>query len=50
MSAAAEAISKGNFGMPANGRDEISRLTASFNLIRRSLEKAMRMLKNDPAV
>jgi HAMP domain-containing protein len=48
MSLAAEAISKGNFGIPelsANGRDEISRLAASFNLLRRSLEKAMGMLK-----
>ena len=48
MSSAAEAISKGNFGIPelsANGRDEISRLAASFNLLRRSLEKAMGMLK-----
>jgi protein-histidine pros-kinase len=51
MSSAAEAISKGNFGipeLPANGRDEISRLAASFNLIRRSLEKAMGMLKKGP--
>ncbi|HTA41610.1 MAG TPA: DUF3365 domain-containing protein [Bryobacteraceae bacterium] len=53
MSSAAEAISKGNFGIPelsADGADEISRLAASFNLVRRSLEKAMGMLRKDQGV
>jgi HAMP domain-containing protein len=47
LSTMADQISLGNFGtpeLPAGGKDEISLLAASFNRMRRSLEKALHML------
>lgn len=47
MTAIADEISKGNMQVPAfedKGKDEISELTRSFNRMRVSLEKAMKML------
>lgn len=47
MAAAADAVSTGDFSVPevaAQGKDEISVLGASFNRMRRSLQKAMQML------
>lgn len=48
MAAAADAVSTGDFTVPevaAKGKDEISILGASFNRMRRSLQKAMQMLE-----
>ncbi|MDX1431282.1 MAG: DUF3365 domain-containing protein [Gammaproteobacteria bacterium] len=48
MSEIADEVSKGNLDVPAfeaRGDDEMSTLAASFNRMRRSLEKAMRMLE-----
>lgn len=48
MSRIADEVSKGNMEAPEfseHGRDEISILAASFNRMRRSLEKAMKMLE-----
>ncbi len=47
MSTAAEKVSMGDFSVPEYakpGRDEISSLSASFNRMRRSLERAMKMI------
>ncbi|MBE3638572.1 Tll0287-like domain-containing protein [Mangrovicoccus algicola] len=47
MSALAEKVSLGDFSVPEYrkpGRDEISSLSASFNRMRRSLERAMSMI------
>jgi protein-histidine pros-kinase len=47
MSAAAEAISKGDLDvpeLPVRGSDEIARLAAAFNRMHRSLSKAMALL------
>ena len=47
MSAVAETVSMGDFSVPEYakpGRDEISSLSASFNRMRRSLERAMKMI------
>lgn len=49
MSRIADEVSKGNMEAPGfseRGRDEISVLAASFNRMRRSLEKAMKMLED----
>lgn len=49
MSRIADEVSKGNMEAPEfseRGRDEISVLAASFNRMRRSLEKAMKMLED----
>lgn len=49
MAAAADAVSTGDFDVPevaAKGKDEISVLGASFNRMRRSLQKAMKMLED----
>ena len=48
MAAAANKVSTGDFSVPeadAKGKDEISILAASFNRMRRSLQKAMQMLE-----
>jgi HAMP domain-containing protein len=48
MAAAADEVSTGNMAVPefpAGGRDEIAVLATSFNRLRRSLEKAMRLLE-----
>ena len=48
MSKEAEKLSSGDMGVPefpAKGHDEISMLANSFNLLRRSLEKAMSLLE-----
>ena len=48
MSEAADKVSTGDFGRPelaARGKDEISVLAASFNRMRRSLQKAMQMIE-----
>ena len=48
MSEAADKVSTGDFALPelpAAGRDEISVLAASFNRMRRSLQKAMQMIE-----
>lgn len=48
MASAADQVSTGNFSVPeleARGRDEITVLATSFNRLRRSLEKAMRLLE-----
>jgi protein-histidine pros-kinase len=47
MSAAADAISRGELGVPelqVKGKDEISALADSFNRMHRSLSKAMKLL------
>lgn len=47
MSKAADQVSRGDFGVPEfqdSGSDEIGRLGASFNRMRRSLEQAMKMI------
>jgi protein-histidine pros-kinase len=47
LSSMADSISKGDLSvaeMPVHGTDEISLLSASFNRMRRSLEKALKML------
>ncbi|SPE35290.1 putative sensor protein [Candidatus Sulfopaludibacter sp. SbA6] len=47
LSSLADQISMGNFSapeLPAAGRDEIAALAGSFNRMRRSLEKALKML------
>jgi protein-histidine pros-kinase len=47
MSGQADAVSTGNFGIPEfaeTKNDEIGRLAASFNRMRRSLEQAMQMI------
>ena len=47
MSSAADRISHGDFGVAEfadGGKDEIGRLAASFNRMRRSLEQAMKMI------
>ena len=49
LSKMADQISLGNFDtpeLPASGSDEIATLGASFNRMRRSLEKAIHMLGN----
>ncbi len=51
LSRAADRISTGDFSEPEfaeGGRDEVSLLGASFNRMRRSLEKAMQMIHADP--
>jgi protein-histidine pros-kinase len=51
LSQAADRISTGDFSEPEfadGGRDEVSMLGASFNRMRRSLEKAMQMIHADP--
>src|SRR6185295_15892576 len=48
MAEAADKVSTGDFSVPeadAKGKDEISVLAASFNRMRRSLQKAMPMLE-----
>ena len=48
MSKAADEVSTGNFDVPefaVSGRDEIGVLATSFNRLRRSLEKAMKLLE-----
>jgi protein-histidine pros-kinase len=48
MARLADAISTGNMDMPefvASGKDEIAVLARSFNRLRRSLEKAMKMIE-----
>ena len=47
MSEIADQVSKGDLEVPAfdvSGEDEMATLAGSFNRMRRSLEKAMRML------
>ena len=49
MSRIADEISTGNMEIPefeASGKDEIAVLSRSFNRLRRSLEKAMKMIEN----
>lgn len=49
MAAAADGLSTGDFSVPevaVKGKDEISVLGASFNRMRRSLQKAMQMLES----
>jgi len=49
MSGAADQVSIGNFDIPEfseKGRDEVSRLAASFNRMRRSLQQAMKLIDN----
>ncbi len=51
MSHTADRISTGDFSEPEfaeSGRDEVSLLGASFNRMRRSLERAMQMINADP--
>ncbi len=53
LSEVAEQMSKGNLeadDIPLKGRDEISALAASFNRMRRSLAKALKLLENDGSV
>jgi protein-histidine pros-kinase len=48
MSEIADQVSKGDLDVPAfdvSGKDEMATLAGSFNRMRRSLEKAMRMLE-----
>jgi HAMP domain-containing protein len=48
MSAAADKISTGDFDVPEfakSGKDEISRLGTSFNRMRRSLQKALKLIE-----
>jgi protein-histidine pros-kinase len=48
MSAAADKISTGDFNVPefgAGGKDEIGRLGTSFNRMRRSLQKALKLIE-----
>lgn len=48
MSRAADQISTGDFDVPEfpeQGRDEVARLSSSFNRMRRSLQKAMQMIE-----
>ncbi|HXZ52611.1 MAG TPA: DUF3365 domain-containing protein [Burkholderiales bacterium] len=48
MSETADKVSTGDFSraeLPAHGKDEISVLAASFNRMRRSLQKAMQMIE-----
>jgi protein-histidine pros-kinase len=48
MSAAADRISQGDFDVPEfakSGKDEISRLGTSFNRMRRSLQKALKLIE-----
>lgn len=48
MSESADKVSTGDFSrpeLPAQGKDEISVLAASFNRMRRSLQKAMQMIE-----
>ena len=50
LSSAADAISQGKLDvedLPAQGKDEISTLAASFNRMQRSLVRAMRMLESE---
>ncbi len=50
MSTAADSVSTGNFDVPEfaeGGKDEVSLLGASFNRLRRSIEKAMQMIERD---
>jgi protein-histidine pros-kinase len=50
MAHAADEISKGNMKVEEfndKGRDEVARLGASFNRMRRSLEKAIAMFYED---
>jgi protein-histidine pros-kinase len=47
MARAADAISTGNMALldlPANGKDEVATLARAFNRLRRSVEKAMKMI------
>jgi protein-histidine pros-kinase len=47
MAAAADKISTGSLDIPelaAPGKDEVSQLARSFNRMRRSLEKALRLI------
>jgi protein-histidine pros-kinase len=49
LSALADEISTGKMGMPelpVTGKDEVSMLAASFNRMRRSLERALKMLED----
>jgi protein-histidine pros-kinase len=47
MSAAADKVSQGDFNVPefGKGKDEISRLGTSFNRMRRSLQKALKLIE-----
>jgi methyl-accepting chemotaxis protein len=47
MSAAADLVSQGDFNVPefGKGKDEISRLGTSFNRMRRSLQKALKLIE-----
>jgi len=48
MSAAADKISTGDFDVPEfakSGKDEISKLATSFNRMRRSLQKALKLIE-----
>jgi HAMP domain-containing protein len=47
MSAAADKISQGDFNVPefGGGKDEISKLGTSFNRMRRSLQKALKLIE-----
>lgn len=49
MSAAADKVSVGDFGIPEfseQGKDEVSVLAASFNRMRRSLQQAMKLIES----
>jgi HAMP domain-containing protein len=49
MAKVADAVSTGDFDIPefaARGNDEIGVLGASFNRLRRSLQKAMQMIES----
>jgi protein-histidine pros-kinase len=47
MSASADRISQGDFNVPefGKGRDEIATLGTSFNRMRRSLQKALKLIE-----
>ena len=48
MSASADKISTGDFNVPefpASGKDEVSALGTSFNRMRRSLQKALKLIE-----
>jgi protein-histidine pros-kinase len=50
MSLAADSVSTGNFEVPEfaeDGKDEVALLGASFNRLRRSIEKAMQMIDRE---
>jgi protein-histidine pros-kinase len=48
MSAAADQVSTGDFDVPefsAKGKDEVAALGTSFNRMRRSLQKALKLIE-----